>query len=306
MTRCVAGSDLETVALSALDERLARYRLQNRQAEQLMAVSLQRYGQLSPIVVCAEPEDRWLLIDGFKRLRASRQLKGQEQLLARRIEVDEASAKAALYNLNCHASRPQELEEAWIVHALVRDDGLSQVEVGQLLGRHKSWVNRRLAMLERLAEPAVEELRLGLLPVSLARQLTRLPVGNQVEALSTARNASLTSVELRGVVDLLLAAGTQQQKQFILTDPRQALRQADDSFVHVWDPRLSPAGNRVARRLAQLLDRLTQMNSWLRYHGRSSLMACDREPLYSAFQRLAQETRLVAEAADDFLPEIKP
>jgi hypothetical protein len=130
-------------------------------------------------------------------------LKGQEQLLARRIEVDEASAKAALYNLNCHASRPQEIEEAWIVHALVRDDGLSQVEVGQLLGRHKSWVNRRLAMLERLAEPAVEELRLGLLPVSLARQLVRLPVGNQVEALSTARNASLTSVELRGVVDLL-------------------------------------------------------------------------------------------------------
>jgi hypothetical protein len=83
MTRCVARSDLETVNLSALDERLARYRLQNRQAEQLMAVSLQRYGQLSPIVVCAEPEDRWLLIDGLKRLRASRQLKGQEQLLAR-------------------------------------------------------------------------------------------------------------------------------------------------------------------------------------------------------------------------------
>jgi ParB-like chromosome segregation protein Spo0J len=76
MTRCVAGSDLETVALSALDERLARYRLQNRQAEQLMALSLQRYGQLSPIVVCAEPEDRWLLIDGFKRLRCVPSIEG--------------------------------------------------------------------------------------------------------------------------------------------------------------------------------------------------------------------------------------
>lgn len=305
MPRPDSEEDLHMLALSAFDERLSRYRLQNRQAEQLMMASLQRYGQLSPIVVCPEQDERWLLIDGFKRLRAARQLKGHDQLLARRIELDEAGAKAALYNLNCHTSRPQELEESWIVRALVRDDGLSQVEVGQLLGRHKSWVNRRLAMLERLAEPALEELRLGLLPISLARQLVRLPVGNQAEALGTAREASLTSVELRGVVDLLLASGSQEQKQFVLREPRRALRQADDSFVHVWDARLSSAGNRAARHLAQLLDRLAKMNSWLRYHGRSSLMACDREPLHSGFQRLARETRLVAEATDDFLLQLK-
>jgi hypothetical protein len=42
------------------------------------------------------------------------------------------------------------LEEAWIIHALVQDDGMSQVEVAKLLGRHKSWVCRRLALIERL------------------------------------------------------------------------------------------------------------------------------------------------------------
>ena len=42
----------------------------------------------------------------------------------------------------------KELEEAWIVHALVREDGLSQVQVAELLERHKSWVSRRLALLE--------------------------------------------------------------------------------------------------------------------------------------------------------------
>jgi hypothetical protein len=269
-----------------------------------MAQSLERYGQLSPIVICVHEDDP-VLIDGFKRLSAARRLKGITHLAARRMEVDEQGAKAAIYNLNRIAGRPLELEEAWIVHALVHEDRLSQVEAAQLLGRHKSWVNRRLAMLERLCPAAREELRLGLLTPSLARQLTRLPMGNQADALSVARNASLTSTELAGVVDLLLASSTREQTAFVLGDPRRALRQADDRYVHYWDPRLSTAGNRVARQLALLLDCLAKMQSWLRYQGRGQLQACDREPLADGFRRLVQEGHLVAEASDDFLRELK-
>jgi hypothetical protein len=56
-----------------------------------------------------------------------------------------------------------ELEEAWLVQALVPEDGLSQVEVAMLLARHKSWVCRRLAMMEKLRAAAQDDLRLGLL-----------------------------------------------------------------------------------------------------------------------------------------------
>jgi ParB-like chromosome segregation protein Spo0J len=269
-----------------------------------MAQSLERYGQVSPIVVCVQ-EDDYVLIDGFKRLRAARTLKGMNRLQARRMDVDEQGAKAAVYNLNRIGQRPLELEESWIVHALVREDGLSQVEAAQLLGRHKSWVNRRLAMLERLCDAAREELRLGLLSPAMARQLTRLPMGNQAAALQTCREASLTSTELSGVVDLLLASSTREQTTFVLSDPRRALRQADDRFVHHWDPRLSVAGNRIAKRLALLLDCLAKMQSWLRYQGRGQLQACDREPLESGFQRLAKESRLVSEVSEDFLRELK-
>ncbi len=41
--------------------------------------------------------------------------------LARRIEADERSAKAAVYRLNRAGGRTREIEEAWIVHALVRE-----------------------------------------------------------------------------------------------------------------------------------------------------------------------------------------
>ena len=126
----------------------------------MSARSLRRYGQIAPIVVCLRDEVP-VLVDGFKRLAAARGLKGFGSLSARRIEVDERSAKAAMYGLNRMGRHFGELEEAWLVQALVREDGLSQIEVAVLLGRHKSWVCRRLAMMEKLCGTAQEDLRLS-------------------------------------------------------------------------------------------------------------------------------------------------
>jgi ParB-like chromosome segregation protein Spo0J len=132
-----------------IGEHYGRYRLHLPEAERAMARSLERYGQLSPVVVC-QRQDRYELIDGFKRLGAARTLAPMSHLSARLMEADERTAKAAIYGLNRAGGRTRELEEAWIIQALVREDGLSQVEVAELLGRHKSWVCRRLALIERL------------------------------------------------------------------------------------------------------------------------------------------------------------
>ena len=121
-----------------------------------------------------------------------------------------------ILGLNGTARGMKELEEAWIVHALVREDGLSQVEVAELLGRHKSWVCRRLALLERLSEECREDLRLGLLSPTMARQLTRLPAGNQAEVVAAARREQLTAAEVHGVVDLMVACSGRPQVEFIL------------------------------------------------------------------------------------------
>ena len=301
---CVwTGDEVRPLLLEVLDERFQRYRLVQPRSEQTLSRSLERYGQVSPVVICV-CEQSYVLVDGFKRLRAARKLKGMQQLDARRIEVDEQGAKAAIYNLNRVGQRPIELEESWIVHALVREDGLSQVEAAQLLGRHKSWVNRRLAMLERLCEGAKEELRLGLLSPAIARQLTRLPRGNQEAALQTTRESSLTCRELAGVVNLLLCSSTREQKDFVLRDPRGALRQSAEQYIHQWDPRMSTAGNRIAKRLGFLLDGLAKMQTWLRYQGRADLQACDSQLLEAGFRRLADESLLVADATEDFLKEL--
>ena len=300
----VIGDTVRLLAINQLDERLQRYRLAQPKLEQQMLKSLRDYGQLSPVVVC-QLDGQTVLVDGFKRLRAARTLKGHEQIVGRFLEADEQGAKAAIFNLNRVTGRPVELEEAWIIYALVIDDGLQQIEVAQMLGRHKSWVNRRLALIERLCNEARESLRQGLMTPTQARHLTRLPRGNQSEAMQSAAHAALTSRELSDMVDLLLASSTQQQAQFVLEQPRQAIAQSQDHHIHHWDPRLSAAGNKIAKRLGFLLDSLSKMNTWLRFEGRGQLQACDRVPLLPGFTKLQQEATLLSEANDDFIKELQ-
>jgi hypothetical protein len=171
------------------------------------------------------------------------------------------------------------------VHALVREDGLTQEEVAELLYRHKSWVCRRLALVEKLADAARNDLRLGLLSVTAARSLVRLPAGNQPELLATLRRDKLTAAELDGVVNLLQAAPGQTQEEYILAQPRQALRQAREETGWAWDPRLSNSGNRVARRLTYILEDLGRIEIWLRSQGRAGLTPCDYLVLTLAFSK---------------------
>lgn len=290
--------------LDQFDLRFDRYRLIQPKADQLMARSLSKYSQLAPVVYC-ELEGALVLVDGFKRLRAARTLKGLTALQGRCLEVDEHGAKAAIFNLNRISSKPSELEESWIIYALVHDDGLQQIEVAQLLGRHKSWINRRLALIERLTDEAREALRLGLLTPTQAHHLTGLQRCNQNSAMQCATEHALTSRELSDAVRLLQAASTREQTQFVLEKPREAIRQAQDTYIHHWDPRLSTAGNRVAKRLGLLLDGVAKMNHWLRLTGRSELQACDRASLVDSFIKLKHESTLLAEAAGDFVKELQ-
>src|SRR5947207_11792868 len=165
------------VTLADLGERYRRYRLGDPDADEAMAGSLRRWGQLAPVVACVRPQ-QLELIDGFKRLAAARQLGTWTTLSVHVLDVDEPTAKAAILGLNRDQRPVRELEEAWVVQGLVRDDGMTQVQAAQLLGRHKSWVCRRLALLEKLSVSVKEDLRVGLGGPALGRQLTRLPSGN--------------------------------------------------------------------------------------------------------------------------------
>jgi ParB-like chromosome segregation protein Spo0J len=285
--------------LADLGERYRRYRLADPGAEEAMTWSLRRFGQASAVTACWR-DGQAELLDGFKRQAAAARL-GWSTLSVRLVDVDERAAKAAIHGLNSVGGRPSELEEAWLVQALVREDGLTQVEAAQLLNKHKSWVCRRLALLERLSLEAQAEMRLGLLSVGLARQLTRLPMGNQGGVLSAARRESLTAAEVQGVIDLLPGA-TPEQEQLLLTDPRSALLQAQGVPSPARDSRLSPAGNRLARQVGMLRDLLGRLENWQRHPGLAELKRDDRRLLALPFTLLARDAHRLANLIDDLWP----
>ena len=147
------------VAVAALGQRYRRYRLADVAAEEAMVGSLRRFGQQTPLVACRRPHGLEV-IDGFKRLAAAQQV-SWTTVSVQVIEADERAVKAAIYGLNQVGRHLVELEEAWLVQALVREDGLTQVDVATLLGRHKSWVCRLLALLEKVSPEVKAELGLG-------------------------------------------------------------------------------------------------------------------------------------------------
>jgi ParB-like chromosome segregation protein Spo0J len=299
----VAAIELVELGVEEIGDHYGRFRQHTPEAERAMARSLRRYGQLSPVVVCLR-QGRHELIDGFKRLGGARQLGEWDRLVARVMEADDKAAKAAMYGLNRVGGRTTELEEAWIVYALVREDGLSQVEVAELLGRHKTWVCRRLALVEKLSEEAKEELRVGLLSPTAARYLSRLPQGNQSELLPLIRREALTVHELDGVVNLLLGAQNLEQQRYVLEYPREALSQAMGPQLAARDPRLSPVASQLWRRLSALLEMLARMEGFLSSQGRAGMTARDRQILAPRFERLSRDATSVASLSRDLVTEL--
>lgn len=212
----VAALELE---LAALSEDLGALRLCPPELERDTERSLLRHGQLTP-VLARRQEQGWQLIDGFKRLRGARAL-SWTHLRVQAWEGDAAQAKLLMWHCN-RSHGLTELEEAWLVRALYRDDGLTQPQLAQLFRRHKSWVCRRLLLAEGLTDSVQADVRLGLLSATAAREIGRLPRGNQDEAARLISRRGLTTRQGARLVDELLAAPDEAERRGVLEAARES------------------------------------------------------------------------------------
>ena len=209
------------IPLLKIDESYSSLRLIHPRADASMVESIRKFGQLSPVVVGPGQKGRYELIDGFKRFRALKQLEF-EHVTAKLLEVNIRALKAAMICLNWKKGSISDLEEAMVIHSLYHDDGLTQVEIAALLGRHKSWVCRRFSLIERLCNEVLDHIRLGLIKTSIGRELARLPRGNQQTALATILKYRLCSRETARFVSLLLQR-PRWDRETILRFPEEIL-----------------------------------------------------------------------------------
>jgi ParB-like chromosome segregation protein Spo0J len=262
-------------------------------------MSIERMGFLSPVLVTTSVEgERAVLVDGFKRVRVATD-RGERAMWVTRIALDAPAAKIAMIAANAGHDGLCDLEEAWIVQSLCRDHKLTQVEVGKALRRDKSWVCRRLMLVERLEAALQDDIRLGLLSSTVARELARLPRGNQVRMAATIRAHGLTGKQAHRIVTALLRTTDPAARDAVLADPLRYLAGASDPpAIADEDPRVSAGANHVRRSLLHVggaADRLARM---VTRHAPAGLAPDDArilEPLAARTLRASRETIAVLE-----------
>ena len=197
-----------------------------------MEKSLKTQGQISPVTVYQKNNEyMYMLIDGFKRYRAAKNL-GWKSLIAVDIQTNEFQAKAMVYLMNQSSSFSM-IQEAVLIKELVDLDGLTQKEAGILFGRHKSWISRRLNMIRHLQSEVIESFLMELIPPGVGPTLARVAPCNQGDIVAAIQKDQLTAGETNLLVDLYCKTSDPGMKKAILQTPRQSiniLKQASKKF----------------------------------------------------------------------------
>ena len=233
--------NVSRVDVHCLNPRFAPLRLRDPERLARLTGSLRQHGQLMPVVVVAESLDppRWVLIDGYRRLEALREI-GEDRVWVDAWDgpVDEA----LLLCLARGAERGWEaIEEAALLHEL--SNRYSLRELAQRIGRDVSWVSRRLSLFKALPEELLEAVRTGKFSVWAAtRILAPLARANSAHARTLLGELEKTPLSTRELERLFA------QYQRAPTAQRERLVANPGLFVQALDSRTQDA---EAKRLAE-------------------------------------------------------
>ena len=151
-----------------LDRRWEHLRVRHPARQRRLLASLAEAGQQTPIVVVAVEgqADRYLVIDGYKRLAALQQL-GRDTVEAVVWPMSEAEALVLDRSLR-FSEHETALEQGWLLAELEQRFGYGQEELARRFDRSLSWVSRRLALVDLLPEAIQQQVREGKISAQVA------------------------------------------------------------------------------------------------------------------------------------------
>ncbi|WP_374228090.1 ParB/RepB/Spo0J family partition protein [Streptacidiphilus sp. ASG 303] len=196
---------------------------------QELVTSIREVGLLQPVVVRQTGPDRYELIMGERRWRASREA-GLERIpaIVRATEDEKLLLDALLENL--HRAELNALEEAAAYDQLLKDFGCTHEELADRIGRSRPQVSNTLRLLK--ASPVVQrKLAAGVISAGHARALMQLDDLEEQEKLASRINAEGLSV--RTVEEMVRTMGQRTRR----SSPRPG-------------GRISPAFGELATRLS--------------------------------------------------------
>jgi len=151
-----------------LDRRWQHLRVRESRRQSRLLASLADGGQQTPIIVVVSQDDsqRYLVIDGYKRIAALEQL-GRDTVEA--VVWAMSEDEALVLSRSLRFSPPESaLEQGWLLVEMERRFACSLDELARRFDRSVSWVSRRLALVELLPETIQQQVREGKLGAQLA------------------------------------------------------------------------------------------------------------------------------------------
>jgi len=151
-----------------LERRWEHLRVRHPARQRRLLASLAEAGQQTPIVVVAAEgqPDRYLVIDGYKRIAALQQL-GRDTVEAVEWPMGEAEALLLERSLRC-SEHESALEVGWLLAEMEQRFGYGLDELARRFDRSVSWVSRRLALVELLPEAIQQQVREGKISAQVA------------------------------------------------------------------------------------------------------------------------------------------
>jgi ParB/RepB/Spo0J family partition protein len=161
-----------------LDRRWEHLRVRHAVRQRRLLASLAETGQQTPIVVVAAEgqADRYVVIDGYKRIVALEQL-GRDTVEVVMWPMSEAAAVLLDRSLRL-SEHETALEVGWLLAELERRFDYGLDELARRFDRSVSWVSRRLALAEVLPEAIQQQVREGKILAQVAMKFLA-PVARQ-------------------------------------------------------------------------------------------------------------------------------
>lgn len=276
------------VELHQLLLRYERLRKRHPRGERALLASLAEIGQQVPVVVVGEAE-RFVLIDGYKRVRALRRL-ARDVVLATRWELEEV--EALLLERGLRRGSEDALDQAWLLAELEERFGCSLEDLARRFEHSKSWVSGRLALIQCLPASVQEHVRLGALSAHAAMKYL-VPMARA--DLAATEKLAATMLPLRPTTREVAAlyagwqSGSRRTRELILESPKlyleakSASRPAPPSATQRLLDDLGALGGIARRALRALQGGLLQQlldNERLEVHQAFARAKADLERLF--------------------------
>jgi len=226
--------EVKEIEIAQLHLRYAHTRIERPERVFALASSIERFGQILPVIVLKEGVNSFVLIDGYLRVKAVQRC-GRDTVVA---EIWECKEEEALVEIlaRAHSRRWDLLEEAALLRELHDQYHLSQSRIASMVGRKQSWVSGRLALCSALSEDLLELIRKGSISTWAATRVI-VPIARAIpeHAKVLSENLCKVSLSTREMVQFFrhYQKANRRQREHMVRDPflfLKALRAKDEAL----------------------------------------------------------------------------